>query len=249
MGHTTTTNQTTNQMMSQPMNQTQNQLINQSTNHSTSNQNQNNLNPNSNLPTQYSSTQAAYKPQQAKQYPQFSASSQPKITNQNPSYYQPQSNLVNGNIKILNTRPISDQKTNGQHSYYQNDYSKTQQPPPVCNNNAHQQYYLNHLDEYNTYIFDKQPNKRLANFATYARNENHPFGQSPIYPTCYKQQQSPVRNDIVTHHLYNGTSNGQPNGIPYNSRPHFDLTKLQIPTPSIHSYKDFNAKPKLFVKC
>lgn len=111
---------------------------------------------------------------------------------------------------------------------------------------------------FNTYIFDKQPNGQY-NIESLARNGTHlTYNQMPIY-----KQTNNLNSDCPS---YNGQMNNalntfnceqnHSNFIRNNSLhqtlvddsiKHFDLTKFQTYN-KLPKFKDFNAKPKIFIR-
>lgn len=88
------------------------------------------------------------------------------------------------------------------------------------------------LANFNSFLFDKQQtNKRFA-----VRND---AGPQPVYSGA----------QYLNGGLYNGLSNG---GAPHyeasSIRQSFDLTKMQIPHSRLPKFKDFNNKPKMFIR-
>ena len=239
-----TINQSINQPMNQPINnkpinQTMNKPLNQPIN------NLNNLN-NLNNSTHYStSTNKLISNQLGKQ-----AIYQP---NQNTNInYLTHPNLFNVKHRSIYNQNYNNQNYSNQSNYNPNNNNNSTNEKSDNNRNAelspfkNAQHYVSSA-KFNNFIFDKQPTRQ---FLLIDRNDNNQLQH---------QKQQIIRNELTNGQFngvvqnkssqFNSMHNNQPPYLVDNSIRNFDLTKLQIPTRSVTmQFKDFNARPKLFIR-
>lgn len=159
-----------------------------------------------------------------------------KFYSQNQASKPFQTNLVNNKPNSINkTNFRQQQQTPLKKTYNQPVFNSNLYPKEQLSTHANSTH-LNHTNTYNSFIFDRDSNRSTINFP-----ENSIFNQSSSSSNGTNFYNGQLHNDL----------NLQNNFVDNTMKSNFDLTKLQIPTQTISkpNFKDFNAKPKLFVRC